>query len=118
MRLFNLFPIAKPKGKAIQLGQALRPGEMEKTLPAGHRWCVSGKMDGIRAQLHKSGHRVQIMSDEARVVEESKIRPIIKDAIKIYPETAVVDGELMMFVNGRNQHHQGIVSYIPRHAYH
>jgi len=104
--------VAKPEKKAFKTNEVFSIARLREILPAGHSWDVSAKMDGIRCQLHRVGERLQFMTDEGHIVPEAKVAAIVAEAKSSLPERCVLDGELMLYLKGKNQHHEGVVRYL------
>lgn len=112
VQAFRLVPVAKPEKKALRTNEAFSVKGLKGKLPAGHTWDVSGKMDGIRCQLHRVGDKVRLFSDEAHEIPEAKVAAVVAEARKTLPERCILDGELMLYLGGKNQHHEGVVRYL------
>ena len=109
---FRLVPVAKPEKKALSTNEAFSLKGLGAKLPGGHTWDVSAKMDGIRCQLHRVGSQVRLFSDEAHEIPPAKIGPLLAEARATLPERCILDGELMLYLDGKNQHHEGVVRYL------
>lgn len=109
------YPVAKPEKKAFTTAEVYSVSRLKELLPSGHRWDVSEKLDGIRCQASKKDTKVRFLSDEARDIKLDRIQPLVDEIKKIFPYDVVLDGELMLFENGRNLKHQGIAGYIHGH---
>ena len=112
IKVFRLVPVAKPEKKALTTNEAFSLKGLRAKLPQGHTWDVSAKMDGIRCQLHRVGNQVRLFSDEAHEIPEAKIAAVAAEARKTLPERCILDGELMLYLGGANQHHEGVVRYL------
>lgn len=112
VKAFRLVPVAKPEKKALRTNEAFSTRGLRKKLPQGHTWDVSAKMDGIRCQLHRVGDTVRLFSDEAHEIPQAKVGAIVAEARRTLPERCIVDGELMLYLGGKNQHHEGVVRYL------
>jgi DNA ligase-1 len=60
---------------------------------------VEDKFDGIRAQLHRSGQRVEIFSRDLRRVTDQF--PELAERAKKFEQELIVDGEIIAFQEGR-----------------
>ncbi|PYK41538.1 MAG: DNA ligase [Verrucomicrobia bacterium] len=60
---------------------------------------VEDKFDGIRAQLHRSGQRVEIFSRDLRRITDQF--PELSEQAKKFEQELVVDGEIIAFQEGR-----------------
>jgi len=109
--LFTLVKVAKPLKKALSSAEAFSIKQLLDILPAGHQWIVSYKADGIRCQLHKKGNKIKLYSDEANIISPLKVEELLKVARNL-PDSIILDGELMLYLDGKVQEHQGIASYI------
>src|SRR5215212_2214199 len=67
--------------------------------PAAATVFVEDKFDGIRAQLHRSGQRVEIFSRDLRRMTD-QFREIADQARRFDAEV-ILDGEIMAFEDGR-----------------
>ncbi len=60
---------------------------------------VEDKFDGIRAQLHRSGQRVEIFSRDLRRITDQF--PELAEQAKKFDQEFIVDGEIVAFQEGR-----------------
>jgi DNA ligase-1 len=60
---------------------------------------LEDKFDGIRAQLHRSGQRVEIFSRDLRRISD-QFPELVKEA-KDFTQDLIVDGEIIAFEEGR-----------------
>lgn len=60
---------------------------------------VEDKFDGIRAQLHRNGERVEIFSRDLRRITDQF--PELADRAKTFEQELIVDGEIIAFQEGR-----------------
>ena len=60
---------------------------------------VEDKFDGIRAQLHRSGQRVEIFSRDLRRITDQF--PELAEQAKKFDQELIVDGEIVAFQEGR-----------------
>jgi ATP-dependent DNA ligase I len=60
---------------------------------------VEDKFDGIRAQLHRSGQRVEIFSRDLRRITDQF--PELAEGAKKFEQEVIVDGEIIAFQEGR-----------------
>ncbi len=60
---------------------------------------VEDKFDGIRAQLHRSGQRVEIFSRDLRRITDQF--PELAEQAKKFEQELIVDGEIVAFQEGR-----------------
>jgi len=110
IKLFRFAPVAKPIKRAIFSGEIYDDKRVKEVLPKTHLWIITYKADGIRCQLHKKGKTIRLFSDEAKRIR--KVEPIIEAARKLKADEVILDGELMLFKNGKNTHHQGVAGYV------
>lgn len=68
-------------------------GEPENSLEGLVDWQIEWKWDGIRAQLIKRAGEINIWSRGEELIGEQF--PEIVDAVKLWPESVVLDGELL-----------------------
>lgn len=109
------YPVAKPEKKAFTTAEVYSVKRLKEILPKGHRWDISEKMDGIRAQASLKGDTVRFLSDEARDINLERIQPLVDEIKKIFPYDVVLDGELLLYLNGRLTLHQGVHGYLHGH---
>jgi DNA ligase-1 len=67
--------------------------------PAPATVYLEDKFDGIRAQLHRSAHRVEIFSRDLRQITDQF--PELIDQARDFQEELIVDGEIIAFEKGR-----------------
>src|SRR6202030_4234194 len=60
---------------------------------------VEDKFDGIRAQLHRGGDRVEIFSRDLRRMTEQF--PELTDHARNFDDEIILDGEIMAFEHGK-----------------
>jgi len=60
---------------------------------------VEDKFDGIRAQLHRNGQRVEIFSRDLRRITDQF--PELAEQAKKFEQELIVDGEIIAFLEGR-----------------
>jgi DNA ligase-1 len=76
-----------------------KPIEDVANVAAPEEWVVEDKYDGIRAQIHRQDGRVRIFT---RGMEDTTAAfPEIVDAMALLPGTAVFDGEILAWREGR-----------------
>lgn len=75
------------------------PGDFAARLGEPSDWLVEWKYDGIRAQIVKRDHRVWIWSRGEELVTESF--PEIVAAAQPLPDGTVLDGEIVVWKDGR-----------------
>jgi DNA ligase-1 len=73
------------------------PGQQKSTPPA--TVYLEDKFDGIRAQLHRSSHRVEIFSRDLRRITGQF--PELADQATKFQEELIIDGEIIAFQEGR-----------------
>jgi ATP-dependent DNA ligase len=66
-------------------------------LPAGDRWSYEAKFDGYRCIALRHGV-VQLQSRQFRPLTDAF--PDVVEAVSVFPRRTVVDGELVVMVNG------------------
>jgi DNA ligase-1 len=72
---------------------------IETPADAPGEWVVEDKLDGIRAQVHKQGDRVQIYTRTLDRVDESF--PDVVAVIRALPGDFLLDGEIVPWRDGR-----------------
>ena len=110
------FPVAKPEKKALKTSEVYSVKRLKEIMPAGHKWDVSEKLDGIRAQCSLKNGKVIFWSDEARKISLDRLRPLVEEIKKKFSYDVVLDGELMLFEKGHNLKHQGVMGFLQSHA--
>ncbi|CAN5619091.1 hypothetical protein BH18VER1_BH18VER1_12900 [soil metagenome] len=86
--------LASPEPTAAAIWERFAANE-----PGANTVYVEDKFDGIRAQLHHSGGRVEIFSRDLRRMTEQF--PEIADRARAFEEDLILDGEIMAFKRGR-----------------
>ena len=109
---FRPFPDAKPLKKAFQIQEVYSSAQLEKILPTGNFvYAIQPKMDGIRCQASKVKRRIGLFSSEEKQIPISKTVSI-HQAMRSLPESIILDGELRVSIDGKNQGHEGVSKFI------
>lgn len=82
-------------GSPIRVMLADRAGSLEEAVGAFESPAIEMKLDGFRAQIHKSGNRVRIFS--RRMDDVTRQFPEVAELARkcIRPENAIIEGEIM-----------------------
>jgi len=116
VRPFQLVKVIRPAKKAFALpAETYSIEQLLKILPKDIKEIdISWKADGIRTQLHRVGDKLQFLTDEANVIPENKVAPILAEAQKHYPNIFILDGEIVLYLNGVLQKREDVVAYLRR----
>lgn len=114
VKLFSLVKVAKPVKKAWTMHEVFSTRRLIDRLPYGRDWVVSSKEDGIRCQLHNGPEQVKLLTDEGGVIRPECVQPIIAEIKRMTKSSCIFDGELKLYLGGRNQSHEGVKAYITR----
>ncbi len=91
--------LAAPEPTAEAVWQRFHPEEPSKDPQVGLTVWIEDKFDGIRAQLHKVGSRVEIFSRDLRPVT-NQFGELAQNALG-FDHDLVIDGEIVAFEEGR-----------------
>ena len=106
-RLFTPAELMKPLKSGVTSNEFFLIDAFEKL--AGD-FVVQPKYDGIRVQIHKSGDKVVLFSDEKREIQD-RFPGIVAAALALHG-AVIVDGEIIKVEEGRPERHDVVSAYV------
>lgn len=106
-RLFTPAELMKPLKSGVTSNEFFLIDAFEKL---EGDFVVQPKYDGIRVQIHKSGDRVVLFSDEKREIQD-RFPGIVAAALKL-AGSVIVDGEIIKVEEGRPERHDVVSAYV------
>lgn len=85
----------KPEKRAFKPHEVFSVKRLKEIIPEG-TYDVSFKVDGLRAFLWVHENKARMFSDTGAKWPASRIQPILKEAVKKFGHTVLLDGELVM----------------------
>ena len=106
--LFNFIPPTKPEKTESFCNEFFDPQDF--SFLAGD-WIVEPKYDGVRAQVHKKGEEIRILTELGETVE-SQFPTLTKSVLSFPHQDLILDGELVRYKGKSRLKYGDVASHI------